>query len=95
MRIEITQTYSDWENNLKDLVVRARIQARIERLARGNPGQHRVLTGGVSELKLDFGAGYRVYYTQRGKTLIVLLAGGDKSSQSADIKIAISLAKNL
>ena len=95
MHIEITQTYSDWENNLKDLVVRARIQARIERLAQGNPGQHRVLTGGVSELKLDFGAGYRVYYTQRGKTLIVLLAGGDKSSQSADIKIAISLAKNL
>jgi len=95
MHIEITQTYSDWENNLKDLVVRARIQARIERLAQGNPGQHRVLTGGVSELKLDFGAGYRVYYTQRGKTLIVLLVGGDKSSQSADIKTAISLAKNL
>jgi putative addiction module killer protein len=95
MHIEMTQTYSDWENNLKDLVVRARIQARIERLAQGNPGQHRALTGGVSELKLDFGAGYRVYYTQRGKTLIVLLAGGDKSSQSADIKTAISLAKNL
>ena len=95
MHIEITQTYSDWENNLKDLVVRARIQARIERLVQGNAGQHRVLTGGVSELKLDFGAGYRVYYTQRGKTLIVLLAGGDKSSQSADIKTAISLAKNL
>ena len=92
MHIEMTQTYSDWENNLKDLVVRARIQARIERLAQGNPGQHRALTGGVSELKLDFGAGYRVYYTQRGKTLIVLLAGGDKSSQSA---AAISLAKNL
>ena len=95
MHIEMTQTYSDWENNLKDLVVRARIQARIERLAQGNPGQHRALTGGVSELKLDFGAGYRVYYTQRGKTLIVLLAGGDKSSQNADIKTAISLAKNL
>ena len=95
MHIEMTQTYSDWENNLKDLVVRARIQARIERLAQGNPGQHRALTGGVSELKLDFGAGYRVYYTQRGKTLIVLLAGGDKSSQSTDIKAAISLAKNL
>ena len=95
MHIEITQTYSDWENNLKVLVVRARIQARIERLAQGNAGQHRVLTGGVSELKLDFGAGYRVYYTRRGKTLIVLLAGGDKTSQSADIKTAISLAKNL
>lgn len=54
-----------WENNLKDLVVRARIQARIERLAQGNAGQHRVLTGGVSELKLDFGVGYRVHYTAR------------------------------
>jgi len=95
MHIEMTDTYSDWENNLKDLVVRARIQARIERLAKGNAGQHRVLSGGVSELKLDFGAGYRVYYTQRGNTLIVLLAGGDKSSQSADIKTAIRLAKNL
>lgn len=95
MHIEMTETYNDWENNLKDLVVRARIQARIERLAQGNAGQHRALNGGVSELKLDFGAGYRVYYTQRDRTLIVLLAGGDKSSQSADIKIAISLAKNL
>ena len=95
MHIEMTQTYSHWENNLRDLVVRARIQARIERLAQGNPGQHRALSGGVSELKLDFGAGYRVYYTQRGKTLIVLLAGGDKSSQNADIKTAMSLAKNL
>ena len=95
MHIEMTDTYSDWENNLKDLVVRARIQARIERLAKGNAGQHRVLSGGVSELKLGFGAGYRVYYTQRGNTLIVLLAGGDKSSQSADIKTAIRLAKNL
>ena len=95
MHIEMTDTYSDWENNLKDLVVRARIQARIERLAKGNAGQHRVLSGGVSELKLGFGAGYWVYYTQRGNTLIVLLAGGDKSSQSADIKTAIRLAKNL
>lgn len=95
MQIEMTETYSEWENNLRDLVVRARVQARIARLAVGNPGQHRVLTGGVCELKLDFGAGYRVYYIQRGKTLIVLLAGGDKSSQSADIKTAISLAKNL
>jgi putative addiction module killer protein len=60
MHIEMTETYSEWENNLKDLVVRARIQARIERLAQGNPGQHRTLSGGVSELKLDFGAGYRV-----------------------------------
>jgi putative addiction module killer protein len=95
MQIEMTETYRDWENNLRDLVVRARIQARIARLAMGNPGQHRVLSSGVCELKLDFGAGYRVYYTQRGKMLIILLAGGDKSSQSVDIKTAILLAKNL
>jgi putative addiction module killer protein len=95
MQIEMTETYSDWENSLKDLVVRARVQARIARLVMGNAGQHRVLSGGVCELKLDFVAGYRVYYIQRGKTLIVLLAGGDKSSQSADIKTAIALAKNL
>ncbi|MEQ1533445.1 MAG: type II toxin-antitoxin system RelE/ParE family toxin [Sideroxydans sp.] len=91
----MTKTYNDWENDLRDLVVRARIQARIARLAAGNPGQHRVLTGGVSELKLDFGAGYRVYYTQRGKRLIVLLAGGDKSSQRMDIQTALALAGNL
>jgi putative addiction module killer protein len=95
MRIEMTETYSAWEDGLRDLVVRARIQARIARLAMGNPGQHRVLSGGVCELKLDFGAGYRVYSTQRGTTLIVLPAGGDKSSQSADIKAAHALAKNL
>lgn len=95
MQIETTATYDNWENSLKDLLVRARIQARIERLAGGNPGQHRVLTNGVCELKLDFGAGYRVYYTLRGKRVIVLLAGGDKSTQSADIRTAIMLAKNL
>jgi putative addiction module killer protein len=61
----------------------------------GNPGQHRTLTEGVCELKIDFGPGYRVYYTERGGVLIVLLAGGDKSSQQKDIKAAISLAKNL
>lgn len=95
MQIEMTENYQVWVNNHRDLVVRARIQARIARLAMGNPGQHRVLSGGVCELKLDFGAGYRVYYTQRGKTLIVLLAGGNKSSQSAYIKTALSLAKYL
>lgn len=95
MQIEMTETYRDWINNLRDLVVRARIQARIARLVTGNPGQHRALSGGVSELKLDFGPGYRVYYTQRGKTLIVLLAGGDKATQSADIRTAILLAKNI
>lgn len=95
MRIEITETYLAWQSKLKDLLVRARIQVRIERLRVGNAGHHRVLTHGVIELKLDFGSGYRVYYTQRGEALIILLVGGDKSSQQADIKTAIELANNL
>ncbi len=95
VRIEMTETYRDWVESLKDRVVRARIQVRIERLAAGNPGNHRVLTHGVSELKIDFGPGYRVYYTQRGQVLIVLLAGGDKASQWRDIRTAIDLAENL
>jgi len=93
--MEVTETFQTWQIKLKDLVVRARIQARIERLRGGNPGHHRVLTEGVTELKLDFGAGYRIYYTQRNETLIILLVGGDKSTQQTDIKIAIQLAKNL
>jgi putative addiction module killer protein len=84
-----------WKSRLADRVARARIQVRVDRLVHGNPGQHRVLTDGVCELKIDFGPGYRVYYTERGGALIVLLAGGDKSSQQKDIKMAIELAKNL
>jgi putative addiction module killer protein len=95
MRVEMTEVYRDWINALADRVARARIQVRVDRLVHGNPGQHRVLTDGVCELKIDFGPGYRVYYTERGGALIVLLAGGDKSSQQKDIKMAIELAKNL
>ena len=64
-------------------------------LAHGNPGQHRNFAGGVSELKIDVGPGYRVYYTQRGGELIILLVGGDKSSQQSDIALAQDLARNL
>jgi len=95
MRVQMTEVYRDWINALKDRAGRARIQVRVDRLAYGNPGQHRNLTGGVSELKIDFGPGYRVYYTERCGELIILLAGGDKSTQQQDIKAAISLAKNL
>lgn len=95
MRAQMTEVYRDWINTLKDRADRARIQVRVERLAYGNPGQHRNLAGGVSELKIDFGPGYRVYYTERRGELIILLAGGDKSTQQQDIKAAISLAKNL
>ena len=69
--------------------------ARIDRLADGNPGQSRNLTGGVSELKIDIGPGYRVYYTQRGDVLIILLCGGDKSSQQIDIRKAQAMVKRL
>jgi putative addiction module killer protein len=95
MRVEMTEVYREWINGLKDVVGRARVQVRVDRLAHGNPGQHRVLTGGVCELKIDFGPGYRVYYTERRSVLIILLAGGDKSTQSKDINTAIALAKHL
>jgi len=94
MRVEETEAYREWINALKDRVGRARVQVRVDRLAHGNPGKHRDLTDGVSELKIDIGPGYRVYYTRRGNRLLLLLAGGDKSSQQKDIDMAISLAKN-
>jgi putative addiction module killer protein len=95
MRIRTTELYRDWINDLKDRVARARIQVRVDRLAHGNPGQHRNLAGGISELKIDVGPGYRVYYTQRGEELIILLVGGDKSSQQNDIALAQDLVRNL
>src|SRR3954464_13574435 len=94
MRVEETDVYREWIDALKDRAGRARILVRVDRLIHGNPGQHRDLTDGVSELKIDFGPGYRVYYTQRGTRLLLLLAGGDKSTQQQDIAIAILLAKN-
>jgi putative addiction module killer protein len=95
MRVQTTTVYLDWINSLNDRVGRARIQVRVDRLVHGNPGQHRALTDGVCELKIDFGPGYRVYYTERAGVVVVLLAGGDKSSQQKDIKTAILLAKGL
>jgi len=94
MRVEETEVYRDWINGLRDRVGRARVQVRVDRLVHGNPGTHRLLREGVSELKIDFGPGYRVYYTQRGDRLILLLAGGDKSSQDEDIAQALRLARN-
>ena len=95
MRVSMTEVYRDWINELKDRSGRARIQMRVDRLAYGNPGQHRNLTHGISELKIDVGPGYRVYYTERNGELIILLAGGNKSTQPQDIKTAIVLARNL
>lgn len=93
MRVEKTDEYREWLDALKDRTGRARILVRVDRLIEGNPGQHRDLTDGVSELKIDFGPGYRVYYTRRGTRLLLLLAGGDKSTQQKDITTAIKLAK--
>lgn len=95
MRVRMTEVYRDWINSLKDRAGRARIQVRVDRLANGNAGPHRKLAGGISELKIDFGPGYRVYYTERGGELIILLAGGDKSTQQQDIKTAIALARTV
>ena len=94
MRVEKTDDYREWIDALKDRAGRARILVRVDRLIEGNPGQHRDLTDGVTELKIDFGPGYRVYYTQRETRLLLLLAGGDKSTQQKDIAKAIRLAKS-
>ena len=95
MRIQMTEVYRDWIDSLKDRTGRARVQVRVDRLAHGNPGNFRALTEGVIELKIDVGPGYRVYYTERAGVLIILLAGGDKSSQTKDIQRAIALARSL
>ena len=93
--IRKTDVFANWIDGLRDLRARARIQARIERLAMGNPGDVRPVGEGVSELRLDYGPGYRVYYKKRGHRLIILLAGGDKSTQARDIKAALRLARGL
>ena len=95
MRVRMTTVYRDWINGLRDHVVRARIQVRVDRLVHGYPGSHRALRECVSELKIDVGPGYRVYFTERDGALIILLAGGDKSTQRRDIERAIELAKNI
>lgn len=93
--IRKTETYAKWLDGLRDIHARARIQVRVERLAVGNPGDVRPVGEGVSELRIDYGPGYRVYFTMHGSTVIILLAGGDKRTQAADIKTALRLARNL
>ena len=95
--VEVRQTerFVRWLEGLRDLRGRAKVLARIERLIGGNPGDVRPVGSGVSELRINYGPGYRVYYLQWGTTLIILLAGGDKSSQVKDIDEALLLAANL
>lgn len=90
-----TETFDTWLSDLGDGQGRARIQARIDRAAAGNLGTCAPVGEGVSEMKIDFGPGYRVYFVQRGLELIILLAGGDKSTQAKDIALAKELARQL
>ena len=90
-----TAAYGVWYANLRDQNAKARIDVRIRRLELGNPGAVEPVGEGVSELKIDYGPGYRVYFVQKGKTVVILLCGGDKSTQAKDIKAALKLAKDL
>jgi putative addiction module killer protein len=95
--IEVRQTdeFKNWRAALKDVVTRRRIGARIDRLSFGNFGDVKSVGDGVSELRLDFGPGYRLYFVRRGEALVILLCGGDKSTQSRDITRAKTLAQQL
>lgn len=95
--IEIRQTieYARWFGALRDRTAKARIDIRLRRLSLGNPGDAKPVGDGISELRIDYGPGYRIYYVRQGSMLVVLLAGGDKSSQERDIRLAKELARDL
>ena len=93
--IRRTETFSKWLDRLRDARARVRVLSRLTRVEGGNLGDHKPVGEDVSELRIDYGPGYRVYFTKRGNTIIVLLIGGDKSSQEQDIKRAIQLAQEL
>jgi len=90
-----TPQFQKWFDNLKDATAYARIETRLFRLALGLPGDVKPVGKGVSELRIDYGPGYRIYFTKHGNTLIIILAGGDKSTQAKDIQTAIKLANTL
>jgi putative addiction module killer protein len=93
--IRETEIFSDWMAKLRDQRAKAKIALRIDRLRGGNPGTVAAVGGGVSEMKIDYGPGYRVYFASRGKELVILLCGGDKSTQDRDIKSAKAIAAGL
>ena len=95
LEIRKTDIFVRWLDGLRDVRARARVQARIERLAGGNPGDVQPVGEGVSEMRIDYGPGYRVYFKRVGREIVILLVGGDKRTQSADIKAALRLARNL
>ena len=95
MEVRQTNEFTRWFSRLRDNRARARIRARIDRLSEGNPGDARPVGEGVSEMRIDYGPGYRVYYSQRGQRFVMLLAGGDKSNQERDIRLALELVSEL
>jgi len=95
IEIRKTEQFAKWLDNLRDIKAKARVLVRIERLATGNTGDVKPVGEGISEMRIDYGPGYRVYFTKRGSELIILLAGGDKSSQTSDINVAMRLAQDL
>ena len=95
IQIRKTEVFASWIDNLRDIHGRSRILARIERLAGGHQGDSKLIGESVSELRVNCGPGYRVYFTKQGKEIVILLAGGDKSTQSKDIKTAFRLARYL
>src|SRR5947209_7795390 len=97
MTIEVRQTsdFADWFADLRDRQARARITTRIRRLSLGNPGDVRPVGSGVSEMRIDYGPGYRVYFARRGDQIVILLCGGDKQTQDRDIKRAIEVAREV
>lgn len=95
IEIRKTDIFAKWIDGLNDLNARARVLVRIERLALGNAGDVKQVGEGVSELRINYGPGYRVYYKKTGRTIVILLAGGTKQTQSRDIKTALRLAKGL
>jgi len=95
LEIRQTETYARWFEGLRDRKARMRIIVRVRRLSLGNPGDVKPVGEGVSELRIDYGPGYRVYFVQRGQALVILLAGGDKRTQGRDIKTALELARHL
>lgn len=95
MEIKQTEHYANWFGSLKDRNAKLRIDVRIRRLSLGNAGDVKSVGGGISELRVDYGPGYRIYFTNRNKELVLLLIGGDKSSQQKDIAIAKEIARDL
>jgi len=95
VEIQETEIFSTWFTRLRDERAKARINARIYRLSLGNPGDVKPVGSGISEMRIDYGPGYRIYFIRRGQTLTILLCGGDKSSQTEDIASAKKLAAGL